>query len=85
MLPNKYNWKIKKPEISGNIIEQILSVRGITSLEERNTFLNLDKTQLYSPYLLNDMEKAVHAILECKVSKRPIVIYGDYDVGATRS
>ena len=58
----------------------LLYARGIKNREEADAFLSPDINQLYDPYLLNDMDKAVSIINNARKLNQRIVIYGDYDV-----
>ncbi|MGI6738646.1 MAG: single-stranded-DNA-specific exonuclease RecJ [Christensenellales bacterium] len=58
----------------------LLYARGIKSRKEADAFLSPDLNQLYDPYLLSDMHKAVSIINNAKKLNKRIVIYGDYDV-----
>lgn len=57
--------------------DRLLKSRGLKKEE-------LDQHIFYDPYLLNDMDKAVDRILKAIDKKEKIMIYGDYDGGATR-
>ncbi len=65
------------------IYARVLVHRGITSREMGIPFFNPDPTQLHDPFLLKDMEAAVDRVLEQLGAKRPILIFGDYDVDGT--
>ena len=75
MLPSKYKWHSQIDSTEGNIIEKILYRRGIKDHEEIERFLTPSKEQLHSPYLLNDMDKAVKRIQQAKALEEHIVIY----------
>ncbi|MEG0500809.1 MAG: single-stranded-DNA-specific exonuclease RecJ [Cellulosilyticaceae bacterium] len=85
MLPSKYKWNSKNNGTKAHIIEQILDNRGIDGAEARYKFLHPSQTQLYNPYLLSDMERAVERIRRVKQEGKEIVIYGDYDVDGVTS
>lgn len=57
----------------------ILYSRGYDTPEKINEFLNPNKSQLHSPYELNDMCKAVERIVLAKQKGETVVIFGDYD------
>lgn len=57
--------------------ERLLSARDISRLD-------LEKNIFFDPYLMNDMEIAVFRIKQAVENKEKIMIYGDYDGGATR-
>lgn len=73
----------KKCNIS-SLLCQILINRNIGELEF-NTFLNPSLENLYSPFLLPDMEKAVARINQAVKGNEKIFIFGDYDVDGVTS
>ncbi len=60
------------------LLDILLKNRGITE-EDKEKFINPKYEDLYDPYLLKDMEKAVIRIFEGIEAKEKIVIYSDYD------
>lgn len=61
------------------LFKQILFNRGIDNLQSAKEFLTADYN-VYDPFLLQDMAKAVE-IIQAAVQKREvIVVFGDYDV-----
>lgn len=85
MLPNKYRWQTKSVGIEGSIIQKILYGREVKDEAQIEAFLAPHQEQMHSPYLLNDMDKAVARICLAKVKHEHIVIYGDYDVDGVTS
>lgn len=81
--------KIKELTEKLNIDESIVRIlvnRGIDNLKDIEEFLNPSLDNLYDPFLLNDMNKAVERINTAVKNKEKIYIYGDYDVdGVTAS
>lgn len=80
--------KVKEIAFNHNISEIIARVllnRGICETEEIDKFLHPKLENLHDPFLLNDMEIAVHRIIECMNKKEKITIYGDYDVDGITS
>lgn len=67
------------------ILCQLLLNRGIESFETAKTFFRPSLTELHSPYLMKDMNKAVDCILYHLEQNHRIMIYGDYDVDGTTS
>ena len=87
----KRSWNIKKPnkEVQNllsrelNIspaISQVLINRGIKEVEAAHRFLSPSLSQLHSPLMMKDMEKAVERIVKAISKNEKIMIYGDYDV-----
>ncbi|MCU4174057.1 single-stranded-DNA-specific exonuclease RecJ [Carboxylicivirga sp. N1Y90] len=90
-------WSIK-PEgdlkIAGHLCEvlnishelaNLLVQRGITTYDEAKSFFRPKLTDLHNPFLMTDMEKAVHRIVKAFDKNERILIYGDYDVDGTTS
>ena len=61
------------------LILRLLSNRGISSIDEANKFLEGDYRDFYSPFLLKDMDKAIHILEEGIKENKKIAVYGDYD------
>lgn len=59
---------------------QILLNRKIQTAEEANKFLHGGLDDLYDPYLLKGMDRAVERIRAAVVRGEKILIFGDYDV-----
>lgn len=67
------------PEVLSNLLVQ----RGITSFQEAKNFFNPSLSELHNPFLMKDMDKAVHRIREAIEREESIMVYGDYDVDGT--
>lgn len=67
------------------ILAQIVINRGIKTVEEAKKYLFPTYSDLYDPFLLNDMDKAVDKIIEVINRNKKIFIYGDYDVDGVTS
>jgi single-stranded-DNA-specific exonuclease len=67
------------------MISRILLNRGIDTLEKAKLFFRGKMENLYDPFLLADMEKAVNRIIKAILHKEKILIYGDYDVDGITS
>lgn len=63
---------------------KILVTRGYTTAEGALRFLRNDEQVIHDPYLLHDMNGAVARIQHAIEHQENIVVYGDYDAGATR-
>jgi single-stranded-DNA-specific exonuclease len=87
---NRWIWKIAPPFEGAEdlahrlgthpLIAQILANRGITDLQAARAFLNPALTDLHDPDLLPGIRDAAELIVRTVHERRPIVIYGDYDV-----
>lgn len=84
------NWYVAAKKADFNLISQkfgispvlarIIRNRDIITEEEIQKFLHGTIKDLYSPFLLKDMEKAVHVITEKVKNGKKIRIIGDYDI-----
>ncbi len=67
------------------IICKILVQRGIDNFEKSKHFFRPQLTDLHSPWLMKDMDKAVARIEQAFIQKEKILVFGDYDVDGTAS
>jgi single-stranded-DNA-specific exonuclease len=67
------------------VIASMLVQRGICTFEEAYQYFRPSLDDLHSPYLMEDMEKAMVRILQAMQHKEKILIYGDYDVDGITS
>ncbi len=63
----------------------ILVNRGIDDYDKAKQYFRPQWAQLHDPWLMKDMEKAVHRILAAFERKEKILVFGDYDVDGTTS
>lgn len=63
----------------------LLYNRGYHTAEDAKNFICFETTDLHDPYLLDDMEAAVHRIKDAVKNEEHIYIYGDYDVDGVTS
>ena len=93
-LPKSKNWNIRSPDkdlvnkLSNHLqispfLSTILINRGIKDIEEGRKFLFPKYSDLYDPFLLPDMDKAVERIEKAINDREHIMIYGDYDSDGT--
>ena len=68
-----------------SIISTLLVHREIDTYSKAKTFFRPNLDELHDPYLMKDMEKAIHIIHESMGNNESILIYGDYDVDGTTS
>jgi single-stranded-DNA-specific exonuclease len=66
-------------------IAQILVNRHITDPDEAHTFLFGTLDDMYDPFLMKGMQKAVDRIKKAVASREKILIFGDYDVDGVLS
>ena len=71
-------------KINSSICE-LLVQRGIDDYEKAKKFFRPSLTDIHSPWLMKDMDKAVDRIEKAFDSEEPILVYGDYDVDGTTS
>lgn len=91
MKPYEKRWKLRpryleiQQHLSSQLgisplLSQLLASRNITTPEEAEIFLSPKLSDLHSPFLMKDMEKAVERICKAIGEREEIVLYGDYDV-----
>ncbi|WP_054870078.1 single-stranded-DNA-specific exonuclease RecJ [Caloranaerobacter sp. TR13] len=68
-----------------SITAKVIINRGIKTIEECENFINVSLKNLYNPFLLKDMDRAVERIIEAIQKNEQIWIYGDYDVDGITS
>ncbi|WP_372794086.1 single-stranded-DNA-specific exonuclease RecJ [Lutibacter sp.] len=90
-------WKLKpetNPQITSklalelgvdNTLAKLLVNRGIKTFDEAKAFFRPSLSDLYNPYLMKDMDKAVERIEKAIIKGENILVYGDYDVDGTTS
>ncbi len=90
-------WKLKpetNPQITSklalelgvdNTLAKLLVNRGIKTFDEAKAFFRPSLSDLYNPYLMKDMDKAVERIEKAIIEGENILVYGDYDVDGTTS
>lgn len=61
----------------------ILIQRGIHNFDRAKEFFRPSLSNLHSPWLMKDMDKAVARLLLAFQNNEPILVYGDYDVDGT--
>lgn len=66
-------------------LAEILVQRGIISFDSARDFFRPQLSELYDPFLMKDMDKAVKRIDLALSNAEKIMIYGDYDVDGTTS
>lgn len=64
-------------------LANLLVQRGIRTFEEAKTFFRPQLEELHDPFLMKDMDKAIHRIERALKNGEKILVYGDYDVDGT--
>lgn len=86
--------ELPPPEIFQSLKEQLgirdvfvnlLIQRGINTFEDARKFFRPEAAHFHDPFLMKDMDKAVHRIQRAMERGEKILIYGDYDVDGTTS
>ncbi len=67
------------------VICKILVQRGIETYDKAKDFFRPQLTDLHSPWLMKDMDKAVERIISAISNEEKILVFGDYDVDGTTS
>ena len=73
-------WIVKNQDEKLTIIAKLLQNRGIDSPEKAEWFFKGTLSDLHSPKLLKEMDKAVERIKKAVAAKEKIMVFGDYDV-----
>lgn len=64
-------------------ISNLLIQRGIRTVSQAKHYFRPQLSELYDPFLMKDMDKAVERLNLAMGKKEKILIYGDYDVDGT--
>jgi len=67
------------------ILATLLIQRGINTFDKAKAFFRPELSNLYDPFLMNDMGKAVERLRLAISNGEKILVYGDYDVDGTTS
>jgi single-stranded-DNA-specific exonuclease len=88
-------WVLKQPGDPGKVIDlskqlgidealaDLLVQRGVTTFDEARIFFRPSLENLFDPFLMKDMDKAIARITQAIEKKERILVYGDYDVDGT--
>lgn len=75
-----YKHKKEQYNKGDNLLEHLLAVRGIDSVEAKEHFLSPDfELGIHDPFLLKDMQRVVDRIVQAVDTDEKILIYSDYD------
>lgn len=75
---------LKKQGISP-LLSKVLGARGVKTIDEAKAILQPSPSLVHSPFLLENMERAVARIRRAIDQQEKIAIYGDYDVDGITS
>ena len=75
--------RLKKQLHVDQIVAKLLLQKGITNLQEAESFLRPKLNEIHDPFLMKDMKEAVDRIIHAIDSNEKILIFGDYDVDGT--
>lgn len=64
---------------------RVLINRGLDTAEKVKGFLNNSVKDMYEPYMMKDMEKAIKIMCESIDNNEKIIVYGDYDCDGVTS
>ncbi|MDO8785179.1 MAG: single-stranded-DNA-specific exonuclease RecJ, partial [Syntrophales bacterium] len=67
------------------IISSILTNRDISNTDEARKYLSPSLSDLHNPFLMKDMQKGVHRLIQAIYNKEKIIVYGDYDADGITS
>ena len=67
------------------VVARMLVQRGIDTPAKVKKFFNPKITDLYDPFLMKDMDKAIERIQAAVANNEGVLIFGDYDVDGTTS
>ncbi|MGE6367569.1 single-stranded DNA-binding protein [Planococcus kocurii] len=95
MIESRKRWRLTTPDEQtvqeiqkelnlSSVLAKILVTRGLNTADAARTFMQTDATCMHDPYLMKDMDLAVERIRQAIDNQEKIVVYGDYDAGATR-
>ncbi len=77
--------KVAKEAGISRLLAKVFLSRGIRDADYIRKFLNASLEELYDPFMLKDMDRAVGRILKAISDHERILIYGDYDVDGVTS
>lgn len=88
-----YRWMLSEPsarveEVMAllnvpRIIAQVLINRGVLTFDEARRFLKPRLDDLHDPFVMQDMDAAIHRITAALNRGERVMIFGDYDVDGT--
>lgn len=82
--PNEAVTRFKKEIQRSEIFAKLCLQRGLATKEAVDSFIHTNTHTLHSGEELGEMTKAIARLNTAIQSQQKIVVYGDYDAGATR-
>jgi single-stranded-DNA-specific exonuclease len=90
----RYRWNLLSPDEEAVLVlseainvslpvARALCNRSLSTFEEAKLFFRSSVNDLYSPFLFQDMTRAVDRVLRAVREHQKIMLYGDYDVDGT--
>ena len=67
------------------LVSTVLASRGVVTPEQAAAHLDRERSLVYSPFLMRDMDKAVARIDRALTGGETIAVFGDYDVDGITS
>jgi hypothetical protein len=65
------------------VLAELLVLRGVNTFAQARSFFRPSLDNLYDPFLMTDMDKAVERVRQAVTGSEKILVYGDYDVDGT--
>ena len=62
------------------LVSTVLASRGVVTPEQAAAHLDRERSLVYSPFLMRDMDKAVERLEKAVSGHEKVLVYGDYDV-----
>lgn len=95
MIKSKKRWQVERPDEQlvqqlqndlqlSALAAKILVARGCETSAHAESLLNMTEATLHDPFLMHGMTEAVARIEQALDNGEKILVYGDYDAGATR-
>jgi single-stranded-DNA-specific exonuclease len=66
-----------------HFVAQLLLQRGVRTRESAVAFFKPQQNTLHNPFLMQNMQAAVHRLQRAIVKQEKVLLYGDYDVDGT--
>lgn len=95
MIQSKKRWQVERPDEElvqqlqndlqlSAIAAKILVARGCETSAHAESLLKMTETTMHDPFSMHGMAQAVARIEQALENSEKMLIFGDYDAGATR-